>query len=277
MQASIRCEIIPIKERIYSVTNILILVSCYLQEDECGSEGIGAHTHYWDSACMAMLLISSKCSWDQKPSATLEPGENVTRKFNFSRRVTNIHDLSCSPMCLLNTRLFYAPFFTHIFCTPFSSYVSVLVLYLQRIKCKLLLQLLPSQAFILLVVPYLWAHPAHLTQASRSIKCRGDIYIFLNFYSYNNYRSNNDIQLGIFLSMLILEVPMKIHFFSLILFLLWRAEEWTIKFTVVGLWILHHCWAITVCILLYKVLLLSATQGKQSTAESILSGRINTQ
>lgn len=175
MQASNRCEIIPIKCRNYSIT--VILVSCSLQEDKHGSEGISIHRHYWDSACVAMLLISSKCNWDKK----LQPDENVTRKLNFSRCVASIHDISCSPMCLLNTRLFYAPLFTHIFALiSFSSYMSILVLYLQWIKYKLLLQLLPSQAFILLVVPYLWENPAHMTQASRSIKCRGDMF-FKNF------------------------------------------------------------------------------------------------
>lgn len=141
MQAIISCEIIPIQDRIYSIK--IVLVSCSVQEDKCGSESISVHTHHWGSTCMGVLLASSKSRWDKKTSATLEPDENVTRRLVLSRCVTNINGLNCSPTCLLNSRLFCAPLLTHIFpLLSFSSCMNMLVMYLQGNKYKLLLQLL---------------------------------------------------------------------------------------------------------------------------------------
>lgn len=52
-----RCEIIPIKDRIYSITNIVILVSCYLQEDKRGRVRISVFI------CIIVILYAWQCCW----------------------------------------------------------------------------------------------------------------------------------------------------------------------------------------------------------------------
>lgn len=55
MKTNIRCGIIPIKDRIYSITNIVILMSCYLQEDKRGGVRISVFI------CIIVILYVWQC------------------------------------------------------------------------------------------------------------------------------------------------------------------------------------------------------------------------